>query len=146
VKELTEAEIDRASAKELRCAYRELVNEARELRAKIKAGVREAFDARREQNLKLGGYVPYGKKADVTGKLRRSPSEQEVIALILQLRRQKRSLRDISRTLATQGFMARCDRPFQPKQIARILRAHDRPKAAPPASEKEVPGKGIPSE
>ena len=124
MKELTEAEIERATAKELRIAYRELVRVASELREKIKAGVRGAFDERRDQNLKLGGYVPYGYEADDDGKLRRHHLEHKMIALILQMRREKRSLRDISRTLAAQGFLARCDRPLQPKQIARILRTN----------------------
>lgn len=136
VKELTEAEIDRAPAKELRAAYRELVREAHELRAKIKDAVHEAFDVRRKQNLKLGGYVPYGYEADDAGKLRKHHPERKMIELVIQMHRQKRSLRDISRTLASQGFLARCNRPFQPKQISRIIQIHGKTKAVPPAPKK----------
>ena len=136
MKELTEAQIDQATAKELRIAYRELVREARELREKIGVAVREAFDARREQDLKLGGYVPYGYEADDDGKLRRHHPERKMIELVLQMHRQKRSLRDISRTLATQGFLARCNRPLQPKQIARIIKTYGKTKAISPAPKK----------
>lgn len=131
MKELTEAEIDRATAKELRVAYRELIKEARDLREKISSGVHEAFDERRKQDLKLGGYVPYGYEADDDGKLRKHHPERKMIALILQMHRENRSLRDISATLADQGFLARCEKPLQPKQIARLIRTHGKTKSPP---------------
>ena len=124
MKDLGESEIDNASIEELRASYRALLAEARALRERIGARVRETFDERRAQNLKLGGYVPYGFKADNNGKLRGHSPERKMIELILAMRREKRSLRDISSTLAERGFYARCNRPLQPKQIARIIRTH----------------------
>lgn len=123
---LTEEKIKTASASELRNAYRDLLAEAQRRREKTSQSVHEAFDERREQSLKLGGYTPYGYAADDDGKLRRHRREQKMIGLILAMRREKRSLRDISDALADRGFLARCNKPLQAKQIARLIRLHEK--------------------
>lgn len=121
---LTDEEINVADVEELRFAYRELLIEARRLRALISERTGVAVDDLRARGLKYNGNLPYGLECDEkTKKLKSSRYENRLIDEIKKLHAAGLSLRAISRTLADRRFVNRDSRPIDAKQIARILDA-----------------------
>ena len=124
---LTEEEIAAAGVDELRDAYRELLIDNEKLRTLISDRTIAAVDDLRERGLKFNGNLPYGLEADEdTKKLKSSRYEKRLIAEIKQLHAEGRSLRAIARTLTERHYVNRKGKPFDAKQISRILAAAGR--------------------
>lgn len=124
--DLTEEEIDTASLKDLRRAYRELLTETTTLRALISERTCDAIENLREKGLKFNGNLPYGLECDEDKKLKASRYEKRLIAEIVKLKAEGRSLRDIARTLTERNFVNRKGKPLDAKQVSRILAAMDK--------------------
>ena len=69
-----------------------------------------------------GGFDPYGYRC-VDGELEAIPEELRVIGIVQRLREEGESLGSIGKHLSEIGIMSRVGKPFQPVQIARILKA-----------------------
>ena len=121
--DLTEEQIDSASLKDLRRAYRELLAETTTLRALISERTCDAIEDLREKGLKFNGNLPYGLECDEDKKLKASRYEKRLIAEIAKLKAEGRSLRDIARTLTERNYVNRKGKPIDAKQISRILAA-----------------------
>jgi DNA invertase Pin-like site-specific DNA recombinase len=122
--DLTEEQIDTASLKDLRRAYRELLAETTTLRALISERTCAAVNDLREKGLKFNGNLPYGLECDAdTRKLKASRYEKRLIAEITKLKAEGRSLRDIARTLTERNYVNRRGNPIDAKQVSRILDA-----------------------
>jgi hypothetical protein len=122
--DLNEEEIDAASIDELRVAYRELLAETLTLRALISERTSAAIEDLREKGLKFNGNLPYGLEADEeTKKLKSSRYEKRLIAEVMKLHGEGRSLRAIARTLFERNFVNRKGNPIDAKQVSRILDA-----------------------
>jgi DNA invertase Pin-like site-specific DNA recombinase len=122
--DLTEEQIDSASLKDLRRAYRELLAETTTLRALISEKTCDAIEDLREKGLKFNGNLPYGLECDEdTKKLKTSRYEKRLIAEIAKLKTEGRSLRDIARTLTERNYVNRKGKPIDAKQVSRILAA-----------------------
>lgn len=122
--ELTEEAIAAASAEELRSAYRALLAENQALLQLISARTSAAVGILREKGLKFNGNLPYGLECDKDTKaLRPSQDEERLIAEIVKLHDEGRSLRAIARTLTERNFANRKGKAIDARQIARILAA-----------------------
>jgi DNA invertase Pin-like site-specific DNA recombinase len=123
--DLTEDQIDSASLKDLRRAYRELLVETTTLRALISEKTSEAIESLRAKGLKFNGNLPYGLEVDdeATKKLRTSRYEKRLIVEIVKLKAEGRSLRDIARTLTERHFVNRVGKAIDAKLVSRILAA-----------------------
>jgi DNA invertase Pin-like site-specific DNA recombinase len=122
--DLTEEQIDSASLKDLRRAYRELLVETTKLRALISEKTCDAIEDLREKGLKFNGNLPYGLECDEdTKKLKASRYEKRLIAEIAKLKTEGRSLRDIARTLTERNYVNRKGKPIDAKQVSRIIAA-----------------------
>ncbi len=69
-----------------------------------------------------GGFDPYGYRC-VEGELEAIPEEIETIRLIQRLKGEGETLRAIGKRLSEIGITSRAGTPFQPMQVARILKA-----------------------
>lgn len=69
-----------------------------------------------------GGKVPFGKRV-VDGKLVDAEDETEAARVARELKSAGRSLRCVSSELAARGIVSRTGRPFDAKQVARMLSA-----------------------
>ncbi len=131
--DLTEEEIAVASVDELRGAYRELLTEARALRAKISERTCAAVSDLRERGIKFNGNLPYGLDSDeATKKIKKSRYEQRLIAEATKLYKELGTLRAVARTLTEHNFVNRKGNSLDAKQVGRILRAAG---VLPPAPE-----------
>jgi len=73
------------------------------------------------------GTIPYGYKIERGGNvLVACKKEQAVIAHVIQLREQERSLREIVQALDDAGYRSRTKQPFQVTQVVNILKEHTR--------------------
>ena len=77
-------------------------------RAVIRTRTRAALKVKRERGEKTGGRVPFGFSLDADGiHLVENESEQAIIAIVLDLRRDGMSIRAIAERLNTDGVPAR---------------------------------------
>jgi DNA invertase Pin-like site-specific DNA recombinase len=81
-----------------------------------------AMEQLRRSGKYLGGFDPYGFRC-VEGELEAIPEEQRVIQMVQRLRGEGQSLGSIGKRLLETGITTRTGKPFQPVQIARILKA-----------------------
>ena len=82
---------------------------------------RSVLAAKRERGEKTGGSVPLGYVVDSEGRLHPHAQEQRIVERVVELRRQRVSLRNIVDTLAAEGITNRVGTPFVKRQIERIL-------------------------
>lgn len=75
----------------------------------------------RAQRRQVSRWAPYGFRLAPGGRLRPEPREPAILGLIAALRASGRSLRGISRELASRGILARNGRPFAPMTLARLV-------------------------
>lgn len=120
---LTDSQVDIVPVVELRAAYRALRDFHAEALERRSNASRAAIAEHRAQGRKLGRDVAYGFRLARDGStLLRHEGEQDIISVVCILRQQSNmSLRDIARELTTRGNRARNGRPFDPKQISRML-------------------------
>ena len=136
---LRDPEVDVATLKELRGAYRELRSAYEALYEKHHERITEALAERKDEGKKTGGDVPYGYRLDSDSEtLIEDATEQVVIAEAVKLREQGLSLRKIARELWKQKLRPR---PvprhrrrgslktkrfgeFDPTQIRRMIETH----------------------
>lgn len=109
-----------------------------------------AMKAHQKRGRAMGGSPPYGMMIDkdnpivitrhgreeYRGRLIPNPKEQEAIARIMTLAREKREAHEkinyseIGRQLDAEGFKARAEKGWSSQQIRRIIKAHDESKKA----------------
>ena len=134
-----DSEVDVATLKELRGAYRELRSAYEALYEKHHERITEALADRKNEGKKTGGDVPYGYRLDSDGEtLIEDEAEQAVIAEAVRLREEGLSLRRIAQALWKQKLRPRPvpkERrrgalktkrfgEFDPTQIKRMIEAH----------------------
>ena len=134
-----DSEVDVATLKELRGAYRELRSAYEALYEKHHERITEALAERKDVGKKTGGDVPYGYRLDSDGEtLIEDAAEQAVIAEAVRLREEGLSLRRIAQALWKQKLRPRPvpqERrrgslktkrfgEFDPTQIKRMIEAH----------------------
>jgi DNA invertase Pin-like site-specific DNA recombinase len=97
-------------------------------RALIKARTKAALAVKRARGERLGGAVPYGYRSGDDGcSLRPNPSEQDVIEMVVQLRKSGLTLQAITDWLNKSGAPCRGSR-WHLTTVARVLRrAHPQP-------------------
>ncbi|MBX3217137.1 MAG: recombinase family protein [Labilithrix sp.] len=108
-------------------------------RALIRARTRAALRAKRAKGFRVGG-VPFGFAVDDDGRLHACPAEQEIIATMMQLRRDGLSLRAIVRECEERGLRSRVGKSFQLIQVARIVRAGMSPSSSGGTSDARATG------
>ena len=136
---LRDSEVDAATLKELRGAYRELRSAYEALYEKHHERITEALAGRKDEGKKTGGDVPYGYRLDTDNEtLIEDEAEQAVIAEAVRLREEGLSLRRIAQALWKQKLRPRAvpkERrrgalktkrfgEFDPTQIKRMIEAH----------------------
>lgn len=126
VKILDDSEIDAATSKELRAAYRELraLHECR-LEALIGERVKEVLRRLRKENKKTGGHRPLGYVVDENRVLQPDKRERQIARIAKQQRDQDMSLRKIAAYLESLGFVARNGKKFEASQIKRFIERAD---------------------
>jgi DNA invertase Pin-like site-specific DNA recombinase len=90
-------------------------------RALIRARTKAALAAKRARG-ERAGEVPYGYSADDAGRLSPNPAEQEVLAVVRDLRAAGLSLRAIVGALADRGLVSRAGSAFGLTQVARMAK------------------------
>jgi len=90
-------------------------------RALIRARTSAALQAKRARG-ERAGTVPFGFSADAAGRLTPNAAEQEVIAIVAELRAAGMSLRAIVAELAARGVRSRGALPLALPQVAKIAR------------------------
>ena len=90
-------------------------------RSIIRARTSAALQAKRARG-ERAGTVPFGFSADAAGRLTPNAAEQEVIAIVRELRAAGMSLRAIVAELAKRGVMSRGTKPFALPQVAKMAR------------------------
>lgn len=90
-------------------------------RALIRARTSAALQAKRARG-ERAGTVPFGFSADAAGRLTPNAAEQEVIAIVAELRAAGLSLRAIVAELAARGVRSRGALPLALPQVAKIAR------------------------
>lgn len=89
-------------------------------RALIRARTKAALAAKRARG-ERSGEVPYGYRADDTGRLDADEAEQAVLAVVAELRAAGLSHRAIVAELRARGLVSRSGRPFAKTQVAWML-------------------------
>lgn len=103
--------------------------------AMIRARTKAALKAKRARGERAGN-VPWGYRADASGRLHEHPDEMAVLSRARALRAQGMGLVKIGEVLASEGHTNRRGRPFDAATISRWVR--------PPTADAGAPGEPLP--
>ena len=98
-------------------------------RALIRTRTRAALAAKRARGERTGE-LPFGLRLGQGKLLEPNPPEQQILALVLALRAEGRSLRGIVTELASSGLLGRAGRPLSKGSIENLLRRPAQAKAS----------------
>jgi DNA invertase Pin-like site-specific DNA recombinase len=94
---------------------------AEHFRRLIGEKTRDALARLRANGRRISRWPPYGFAFDPDGRIVEEPTEQAARRRIVALSTTGLSLRELSRSLASEGIMARSGRPFGPTMLSRIV-------------------------
>lgn len=124
IQTLDDADVDTATLKELRAAYRELRAWHQSHRCEELIGERTEEALRRtryEEGKKTGGHVPLGFVTDADRVLQPNKRERQIMKIAKQQHAQGKSLRVIAAYLEEHGFLARNNKKFEAAQVKRLV-------------------------